>query len=184
MMRLDDGQVRDALESLESVFTRLDGVDPGAREAAEAAIQTLVQIYGEALARIADRAASDPDGVLRGLSDDELIGHLMVLHDIHPVPVEQRVQRGLDEARDYLRSHGGDVELVGIRDDKVHVRLTGSCDGCGSSAATLQSAVEEAVLKAAPELAGVEAERTPADPVPAFVPLGAIKIGSNGNGSL
>jgi nitrite reductase/ring-hydroxylating ferredoxin subunit len=50
------------------------------------------------------------------------------------------------------------VELLGIEGSVARVRMEGSCDGCPSSAVTLKLAIEEAVLKAAPDLEGIEAE--------------------------
>ena len=52
------------------------------------------------------------------------------------------------------RDHGGDVELLDVDEDAgaVHLRLLGSCDGCPSSAVTLQHAVERAIVEAAPEI--------------------------------
>ena len=41
--------------------------------------------------------------------------HLLLLHGLHPVPLEARVRAALDEVRPYLESHGGDVELLGDR---------------------------------------------------------------------
>jgi Fe-S cluster biogenesis protein NfuA/nitrite reductase/ring-hydroxylating ferredoxin subunit len=64
----------------------------------------------------------------------------------------------LDEVRPYLESHGGDVELLGIEQDSVRLRLQGSCSGCPSSTMTLKLAIENAIHKAAPEIAEVVAE--------------------------
>ncbi len=62
-----------------------------------------------------------------------------------PRPAPRRPRRpassaALDSVRPYLGSHGGDVELLGVDEDAgaVHLRLLGSCDGCPSSAVTLQ----------------------------------------------
>ncbi len=75
---------------------------------------------------------------------------LLLLHDLHPVDVADRVVGALDHVRPYLGSHAGGIELLGVDDDGVaHLRLEGSCDGCPSSAVTLQLAVERAVLEAA-----------------------------------
>jgi nitrite reductase/ring-hydroxylating ferredoxin subunit len=62
------------------------------------------------------------------------------------------------------------VELLGIEEGVARVRMEGSCDGCPSSAVTLKLAIEEAVLKAAPDLEGIEAEgATETKPAPTFV---------------
>jgi Fe-S cluster biogenesis protein NfuA len=60
--------------------------------------------------------------------------------------------------RPYLGSHGGDVELLGVENGVARLRLNGTCDGCPSSAVTLQHSIEAAILQAAPELERVEAE--------------------------
>jgi Fe-S cluster biogenesis protein NfuA len=80
------------------------------------------------------------------------------LHGLHPVPVRERVIGALDEVRPYLASHGGGVELLGVADGVVRLRLEGSCHGCPSSAATLRGAVEEAIARAAPDVERVETE--------------------------
>ena len=41
-----------------------------------------------------------------------------------------------------LRTDGGDIELVEIRGNEVHVRLTGACASCPSSQATIKGWVE------------------------------------------
>jgi nitrite reductase/ring-hydroxylating ferredoxin subunit len=50
------------------------------------------------------------------------------------------------------------VELVGVREGVVRLRLEGSCNGCPSSRTTLELAVEDAIRKAAPDVEGIEAE--------------------------
>ena len=51
-------------------------------------------------------------------------------------------------------------ELLAVDDElgAVKLRLLGSCDGCPSSAVTLQGAVEAAILEAAPEVARIDVE--------------------------
>jgi Fe-S cluster biogenesis protein NfuA/nitrite reductase/ring-hydroxylating ferredoxin subunit len=93
----------------------------------------------------------------RVLAGDELVEHLLLLHGVHPVGVEQRVRDALEGVRPYLGSHGGDVELLGVEDGVAHVRMQGSCEGCPASAMTLKLAIEDAVLKAAPDVDRVEA---------------------------
>lgn len=80
------------------------------------------------------------------------------------VRAEDVVAMALDEVRPYLESHGGDIELLGIDDERVaRLRLHGSCDGCAASYATLASAVEGA-LRAVPGLRGMEVEGAVAAP--------------------
>ena len=86
------------------------------------------------------------------------------MHGLHPVPLHERVTGALDEVRPYLLTHGGGVELLGIDDGVVRLRLEGTCNGCPSSALTLKSAVEEAITRAAPDVERIEAEGV-AEPV-------------------
>jgi Fe-S cluster biogenesis protein NfuA/nitrite reductase/ring-hydroxylating ferredoxin subunit len=92
------------------------------------------------------------------MADDELVAHLLLLHDLHPVPAETRVREALEGVRPYLESHGGDVELVAVEDGVARLRLQGSCSGCPSSTMTLKLAIEDAIYKAAPDVSNVEAE--------------------------
>jgi Fe-S cluster biogenesis protein NfuA/nitrite reductase/ring-hydroxylating ferredoxin subunit len=70
--------------------------------------------------------------------------------------VERRVGDALDRVRPYLGSHGGDVQLLEVAGEVVRLRFTGSCKSCPSSAVTLELAVEDAVLAAAPEVGSIE----------------------------
>jgi len=81
---------------------------------------------------------------------------------LHPSSLEARVEGALAKVRPFLGRHGGDVELLGIDDalGAVKLRLLGSCDGCPSSAATLQGAVEVAILEAAPEVTRIVVEES------------------------
>jgi Fe-S cluster biogenesis protein NfuA len=117
------------------------------------AVRAIVELYGEGLRRIVDRVAAGD-----ALERDELVSHLLLVHDLHPVDVETRVRNALDEVRPYLGTHGGDVELLGVEQGVARLRLAGTCNGCPSSSATLQHAIEDAILRAAPDLDRIEAE--------------------------
>jgi Fe-S cluster biogenesis protein NfuA len=145
---MDDREARILVGRAESLLSGLDGPPLDA-------VHALVALYGEGLGRIVARLDAS---LVRELARDELVGHLMLLHDLHPVDVEQRVREALDGVAPYLASHGGGVELRGIEEGVVRLALRGHCDGCPSSAATLKLAVENAIRMAAPELEAIEAE--------------------------
>ena len=92
----------------------------------------------------------------------------------------QRVERALDSVRPYLHSHGGDVELLGVDEGVVSLRLLGHCDGCAGSTATLQSAVEGAIEAAAPEVVRIDVEEPTAAPHPAptapLIPVDSLMV--------
>jgi Fe-S cluster biogenesis protein NfuA len=164
------------------MLSRLEQTPGPTAELGLDAVAVLTEVYGEALARVADRAADSP--VLPALASDELVQQLFVLHGVHPDPVEVRVERALESVRPYLHSHGGDVSLVGVEGGIAVLRLSGHCDGCRASTATLESAVRDAVLAIAPELAGVEAlpataPAHDAPAVPALIPVEALLRGAS-----
>lgn len=68
------------------------------------------------------------------------------------------VRKVLDEQiRPNLQMDGGDVELVGVRDDGVvQLRLTGACSGCPFSAMTLAVGVERVLKEKVPGVLRVE----------------------------
>jgi len=141
--------------------------DPAVRELADELVCAVMDLYGEGLERIFRALA---DGGTAGVAlrdallEDAVVAGLLFIHDLHPVPLETRVEAALESVRPYLRSHKGDVELVGLEDGVAHLRLQGSCDGCPSSASTLELAITQALEEAAPDLVGIEVDGAVAQP--------------------
>ena len=155
----------EARELGERIDTLLEGLrelpDPDVADRIGQLVTAIVDLYGTGLARVVAGLRAEPDGDarLRALAADELVAHLLMLHDLHPDDVDTRIQRALDGVRPYLGSHAGGVEYAGVDGDGVaHLRLAGSCDGCPSSTVTVKLAIERAVLDAAPEVAEVAVE--------------------------
>jgi Fe-S cluster biogenesis protein NfuA len=65
---------------------------------------------------------------------------------------EETVQAVLDQIRPSLQADGGDIELVGIEDGIVKVRLSGACGGCPMSTMTLKMGVERLLKEKLPEV--------------------------------
>jgi Fe/S biogenesis protein NfuA len=62
-----------------------------------------------------------------------------------------RVREVLDErVNPQIAAHGGAVELVDLQEDTLYLRMTGGCQGCAASAATLRMGVERMVREAVP----------------------------------
>jgi Fe-S cluster biogenesis protein NfuA len=160
---VEDTEVRERVARVEHLLGRVED-DPAALEA----LQAVVDLYGEALRRLAAR------GSLDGTTDDELVAHLLLVHGLHPDDLETRVREALDDVRPYLGTHGGDVELLGVEDGVAKLRLAGTCNGCPSSTVTLRTAIEEALLRAAPDLERIDAEGV-AEPQPVVVQLGSLQ---------
>jgi Fe-S cluster biogenesis protein NfuA len=66
--------------------------------------------------------------------------------------------------------------LIEVVDGVARLRMQGSCHGCPSSTVTLKQAIEETILKAAPDVLHIEAEGVAEPPPPhAFVPMATLQ---------
>ena len=70
--------------------------------------------------------------------------------------IEERVSKLLAEIRPNLQADGGDIELVGVENGTVKVKLKGSCAGCPMSTMTVKLGVENVLKKKVPEVTKVE----------------------------
>ena len=71
--------------------------------------------------------------------------------------MKEKVEKTLSKIRAALQQDGGDIELVGIENGVVKVRLKGACAGCPMSQMTMANFVEAELKKAAPEVKRVQA---------------------------
>lgn len=171
----------DALVQEVSEFT-----DPHARATAEELIQTLLEMYGEGLARMLEiTAKSQASGLelIDTFASDELLSSLFLLHGLHPVDIEARVMLALDGVRPYLKSHGGTVQFVRIENNVAYLRLEGNCHGCSGSTNTLKLAIEEALYQAAPDLGGLQVEGVVEPPARSVMPVTFVPPKRNKNGA-
>jgi Fe-S cluster biogenesis protein NfuA/nitrite reductase/ring-hydroxylating ferredoxin subunit len=162
-------RVEELLEALSS------GGFGGAAPAAEELVGLLVGMYGDGLGQIMTVLADQPGGaaMIDALAEDPLVESLLLLHGLHPLDVDARIQRALDQVRPYLGSHAGGVEYLGVDDEGVaRLKLEGSCHGCPSSTVTVELAITGAVQEAAPEVTGVKVEGMTAAPEPGLLQIG------------
>ena len=69
-----------------------------------------------------------------------------------------RIESALNGIRPYLEADGGNVKVLEVTNDKVvRLELVGACGSCPMSAMTFKAGLEEAILKAVPEVSRVEA---------------------------
>jgi hypothetical protein len=110
----------------------------GDRDRGEELVGLLVGLYGDGLARIT--AALGPAATQK-LCADPLIASLLLVHDLHPVPLEERIRTALA---------GTDADLLGV-DDAGVAHLRARAGGCG-----VPARLEAAVRLAAPEVSAVD----------------------------
>ncbi len=135
--------------------------DPNLRAQALELVQTLMDFHGAAIDRmmeITEKTGAAGYAIFDDFAKDNLVSNLLLLYDLHPLNIEARIAGALEKVRPSLNLHEGNVELLGIKDGVVKLRLQGNCDGCPSSAMTLKTTIEEAIYAAAPDVAAVEVE--------------------------
>ncbi|NWG21727.1 MAG: NifU family protein [Chloroflexi bacterium] len=156
-------------------------LDEDARSRAIALKQAVEAFHKAGLTTIVQRLKADPRGkeLLFELADDPLVYALFAMHGLVRLDLATRITRVLEMVRPYMQSHGGDVELVEVRDATVVVRLHGACNGCSMSAVTLREGVEEAILTQIPEIHRVEV--LPNGPGPGLILPEAIGVRDAGS---
>src|ERR1700716_3657444 len=112
---------------VQDLQARLDGAgDPATRELAEQLVAAVVQMYGAGLEQIVASLLEAGEGgeqIGAGLKQDPLVATLLLIHDLHPVPLKDRVDEALESVRPYMESHGGNVELLSLQGGVARIRL-------------------------------------------------------------
>jgi Fe-S cluster biogenesis protein NfuA len=169
-------RIATVLEQLESTS------DPNTRALAKELLESLMALHGAGLERILELASNSGEAgetVIRQCGRDELVSSLLLLYGLHPDDLRTRVTRALEKSRGYLESHGAKADLTSLTEEGViSLRLHVKSNGCGSSAASVKSALQAAIEDAAPDAASILVEETGAGLAQAgFVPLAQLESG-------
>lgn len=167
---LDEKNFQQRMQKIEALTQEVEALpDENARAKAIELMQLLMEYHGAAIERIMEIIAKTGAAgkvIFSDLAKDELAASLLILYGQHPLDFETRVELALDKVRPFLKSHGGNAELLSVEDGIVRVRMVGSCNGCPSSSVTLTQAIEKAIYEAAPETVAIEAEGAIEEPKP------------------
>lgn len=138
--------------------------DSEAREMLEECLGSVLSFYGhglERILRILGERGAEGERVRDALLADAGVTGLLLIHGLHPISLEKRLNGALEKVRPYMQSHGGDVALISLEDDHAVLQLEGHCKTCPSSTVTLELAVRTAIDEACPDLAGYEVQGIP-----------------------
>jgi Fe-S cluster biogenesis protein NfuA len=70
----------------------------------------------------------------------------------------EQVEQALETIRPFLIADGGDVAIEEITSDNVvKLKLLGNCGSCKMSFMTMKAGIEQAIMKAVPEITSVVA---------------------------
>jgi Fe-S cluster biogenesis protein NfuA len=148
--------------------------DPAVRAATKGLVQSLMDLHGAALEKALDivAEAGEPGmSIIDRLGRDSLVSSVLILYGLHPEDLESRVVRAVDRVRPQLRKQGCEVELLGVNDGAIRLRVETGSHTCGSTAKTVQATLEGAMYDAAPDLTSLVIEGLEEKPASGFVAL-------------
>lgn len=123
--------------------------DERVRASSEELLDALDALHREAFGRISV-AIAGKNGLRESLAEDPVVRILFELYGILRTDEIAYAQDVLAEARRYIESHGGHLQLLDAHEGTVRVRLSGACHGCAGSAITLRRTVETALREGLP----------------------------------
>jgi Fe-S cluster biogenesis protein NfuA len=125
--------------------------DAPTRESARELMQAVLDLHAAGLARLVELLQRQEPGALDTCVRDDLVSSLLILHGLHPLDLGTRVRQALDRIQPTLAAQGARVELLAVAEGAVRARLERNSGGCPSSAASLRTMVEDAIVAAAPD---------------------------------
>lgn len=70
--------------------------------------------------------------------------------------MRRRIQKVIEDmVNPAVASHGGRVDLVDFVNNNVYLRLSGGCQGCASSSATLKNGIERLIREEFPTIGDI-----------------------------
>lgn len=66
--------------------------------------------------------------------------------------LKEKVEKAIEDVREFLQAEGGDCEIVDAKDGTVKVKLVGACRGCPFSQITLKMRIEAIIKERVPEV--------------------------------
>jgi hypothetical protein len=162
-------------ERIERSLERVNALgDNSSRGAALELMQSLMDLHGAGLARVVELLSGSGESgrqAVARIADDPLICGLLVLYGVHPLGMEERVQRAIETLQPQLQKLGTTLVLTSADASVIRLKVHKSRPD-ERSVATIRNTVEQAIREAAPEASEIVIDGMP----PAgFVPLDRIQ---------
>jgi Fe-S cluster biogenesis protein NfuA len=171
-------EFREQVKRLGELVSQFDEMPDGPQKnAGRELVRLLMDVHGQGLERMmevifASRASSS--ALIDELGKDEIAGGLLLLYSLHPDALETRVHNAVERIRPRLRKLSCAIDLLGIDEGAVRLRLTQSGHSCGSSTKELREIVENTVYEFAPDIAALEIVGLEETPSAGFVALDSL----------
>ncbi len=141
----------------------MDGIeDEQTREEVFALLEGIDVLHRQALGRLLALTGNlGGQGLVERIAQDPVVRTLLEMYDLPEADERTQVERALESVYPYFKSHGGKLEVLGVEQGRVRVRLSGSCEGCPGTSVTLKRVVEEALREGFPGFKELVAEEPP-----------------------
>ena len=151
------------LEWLGTGVERMEGIeDERTREEVLALLEGIDVLHRQSLGRLLELVTNlGGSGLVERVSQDPVVRTLLEMYDLPEADERTQVESALESVYPYFRSHGGELEVLGVEEGRVRVRLSGSCEGCPGTATTLERVVEEALREGFSGFKELVAEQPP-----------------------
>jgi hypothetical protein len=150
---MDAGQFQDRMQRIEELIAAIqEHANPVVRASAVELVRTLLDIHRAGLEQTLGqilRQGEPGQAILNELLQNDLVSRLLLLHGLHPVDLQTRLQRALDPLRARLRTLSSDVELISATHEAVELRVRGGSDD-------VHRLLEDAILAVAPDVLRIE----------------------------
>ncbi len=148
------------VEQLNALVEQIESYpDAKIREKTLDLVQIILALHREALRRVLTSLDSLPEReeILSRIAGDDVTRTILLIHGLLPTDLRTRVAVALDELRPELLLQGCDVELLTVENGNARMRLMRNGRGA-PPISDLKLEIEKAMIKAAPELLGIEIE--------------------------
>jgi Fe-S cluster biogenesis protein NfuA len=183
----EDKEFRERVQRIGALVQEIETIaDPAVRAGTRQLVQSLMELHGAALERTMDLVAEAGEPgmkLIERLGRDPLVSSILVLYGLHPEDLDSRVLKAIEKIKPQLRKQGCEVEVLGLSDGVVRLRVQTGEHTCGSTAKTVQASLEEAVYDAAPDLVSLTIEGLEGKPASGFVALDTLVGGAVTSGT-
>lgn len=153
---IEEKLVHKQASEIERLIREVEAItEPDLREKIVTLVQSLLGFHAAGIERLMQLIAEEREGsgtLLDKIAGDRLVGSLLLLYGVHPLSLEARVEQAIERLRSSPALNAGAVEVVGISDQVVRLRLAHDQQRCHSSKQMLRTAIEDALYEAAPDL--------------------------------
>ncbi len=143
---------------IEEVLGKIKETSDEVRELVSRLLELIDEFNRVPLIKIVRHLKSSEEGkkLLMEMASDPDIYALFLKYNIVKKDIRVEIAKIIELIKPYVRSHGGDVELVDVKDDTVFVRMKGACQGCSQVGVTLTEGILEAIRNRFPQIKKIE----------------------------